>query len=107
MGISGPSTSIRALSMPRPHNAATRCSTVPMRAEAFGIPQHRAQPGVDHGVEACRDRAVQVGAPEHDAVVDRGRPDRQVNPLPAMDANTHTVDRCFQRALPPAEGGVL
>ncbi len=31
MGTSGPSTSMRALSMPQPASAAKRCSTVPTR----------------------------------------------------------------------------
>ena len=35
MGTSGPSTSMRALSMPQPASAASRCSTVPMRTRSL------------------------------------------------------------------------
>ncbi len=101
MGISGPSTSIRALSIARPERAAIRCSTVPIRAEAMaGIGQRGAQTCVDHVLKARRDHTAKVGAAENDAVIDSGGPDGQRHAPPRVDADTHAIDRRFQCSLP-------
>jgi len=81
IGTSGPSTSMRAASMPQPASAARTCSTVPIRTRSrpSDVSQHR----VDHAAALGRDLQVgsDIGPHEDDAAVGGGRRQRQPDRL--------------------------
>ena len=93
--------------MPRPANADIRCSIVSTLPPSRDRPVHSIVSVTSSAFGGNVDDRIQVDAPEHDAGIDGGRTQREIDLLAAVQPDAGGADHVLEGALLEHAGSSL